>query len=158
LVFLSPARIAEKGLIPWILKTNFVLFADGEYPGYRFFREAMRSLTEYNRSVALYPDAAASYGKAFMEKYAGIIKLAMKANVPIVPVSMEWDDIDSPEKKVFPRGRLKVGEKVYISPNNKEFKDIFFKRRGFRKFGSLPKDDLQEIGRRVALRLRRVAV
>ncbi|GEM_PF-4178729 len=151
LVFLGPEPIINnKGIVGWILKTNFIVFAKGEYPGYRFFREVIRNLTEYNRSIAFFPDAASCYGKEFEEKYVGIVKLAIKANVPIILIKIEWGKMNNSS---LSRCNLEIGKRIYISPNNNEFHDIFFEKGGVTKFSALSKVDLQEIGRRLTLRL-----
>lgn len=153
-VFLSPKNIPNNGIVRWILKTNLVLFANGTDPGYRFFREVMRNITDYNRSIAVYPSAASVYAKEFQDKYIGIVKIALKANMPIVPVIARWSSV---KRKGFPTVggcNLEIGKKIYVSPNNPEFQDVFFKRRGFRKYSSLSKEDFDEIGKRIMSRLR----
>jgi hypothetical protein len=68
----------------------------------------------------------------------------MMANVPIVPVVTSWGN---------GKCRVWVGSRIFISPRSEEFKDIFFKRKGLRKFKELPREDLMVIGQRIFSKL-----
>jgi hypothetical protein len=62
-----------------------------------------------------------------------------------------------PPNKRIPRLRkcsVIIGKKMYISPENPEFKDVFFAHRGWRKFENLTKEQMEEIAVRIMEKVR----
>jgi 1-acyl-sn-glycerol-3-phosphate acyltransferase len=87
----------------------------------------------------------------------GFVKLAMRANVPIIPVAMKGTyEILPPHGHIprFKKCRIVIGKKMYVSPENPEFSDIFFRRKGERKFGNLTDEEMQEIAVRLMNKIR----
>jgi 1-acyl-sn-glycerol-3-phosphate acyltransferase len=155
-VFLAQRKIKTTFIIRWFTKFNNVLYIDKEYPGYSFFKELLQYL-DAGRLIVVYPEGTRSRtGKMLIPK-TGFVKLAMTANVPIIPVALKGTyEILPPQKRIprFKRCEVTIGKRFYISPDNSDLKDIFFRRTGERKFGKLTDDDLQEIAVRIMDKIR----
>lgn len=144
LTFVCPKQLPSEGISKHLRAVNHILFFDKK-ADFRFLRQFLSILRNFNRSIVISPQAAEKYIGKFSIDPVVIVRIAMMANVPIVPVIMAWHN-----KKCH----IEVGARVSISPRSEEFKDVFFKRRGVRKYRSLPKDDLNEIGRRIFAKLK----
>jgi len=156
IVFLAQKKIKETFLIRWFTKFHTVVYIDKDKPGYSFFKEIIRQLGG-GRLVVIYPEGTRSRtGKMAIPK-PGFVKLAMKTNVPIIPVALKGTYEILPPHKHIPRLKkceVTVGKKIYISPDNPDFKDIFFRKKGDRKFGKLTDENLQEIAVRIMDKIR----
>lgn len=148
LTFVAPKTLPEEGLIESLRAANHVIpFGEGEF-GYPLFRSILTVLRDFNRSVVISPEAAARYASHVTVDPSVVVRITMKANVPIIPVALRWRP--RPED-----GRLSkscdvwVGRKIFISPRAQEFRDVFFRTRGARKFEKLAPEDSAEIGQRV---------
>lgn len=139
LTFLSPRKLPEEKILRRLQKINRVLYLDGKI-NFRFLRELLTAVRDFNRSIVISPQAAVKYMSKIPVDPVLVVRIAMMANVPIVPVIMKWQG---------GKCRVWVGSKIYISPRAEEFKDIFFKRKGVRKFRDLPSEDLILIGKRI---------
>jgi 1-acyl-sn-glycerol-3-phosphate acyltransferase len=158
-VFLAQKKIKETFFVRWFTRFNNVIYIDREKPGYSFFKEILKWL-EAGRLFVIYPEGTRSRtGKMLMPK-PGFVKLAMKANVPIIPVALKGTYEILPPHKHIPRLKkceVIIGKKMYISPDNPDLKDIFFKNAGFRKFGKLDEEDMQKIAVRIMDKIRILA-
>ena len=155
LTCIVPRTLSHLPLVSLIARAGRILYFENyEKPGYPFFRELLRTLQDFNRSVLVSPDAAKVYSpNHFTVVPPLLVRLAMKASVPIVPVVTA--SLASERQGRQPSGHcdIFVGKRIFVSPRSAEFRDIFFKRRGARKFERLPPEDLAEIGRRIFTRL-----
>ena len=153
LTFIAPRNLPADGMIDLLCSINRVYYLDDKQLGYRFFKRVLGILRDFNRSVIISPEAAATYANQIPVNPAVIVRLAMAANVPIIPVVLT-----SQKDQKQPGGKSKrnvwIGKKIYVSPKAEEFRDIFFKQRGRRKFSELPKEDFIEMGQRVFNKLR----
>lgn len=145
LTFLSPRQLPADKVLKQIKRVNRVLYLD-EKVNFRFLRELLTTLRDFNRSVVISPQAAEKYASRIPIDPVIVIRIAMSATVPIIPIVISWNG-----KKC----RIWVGPKIYISPQSEEFKDIFFKQRGVRKYRDLPAEDLVTIGSRIFSKLKR---
>ncbi|PIQ86084.1 MAG: hypothetical protein COV74_06130 [Candidatus Omnitrophica bacterium CG11_big_fil_rev_8_21_14_0_20_45_26] len=156
LTFISPSDLPKSKIFNIIFASNFVMVLDEKKIGFSFFRRLMLILRDFNRSLVISPSAAMRYMKGVTINPLVIAKLAMKTNVPIVPVVIKWLNSYGQNKihRVMSRKcEVRIGKKMYVSPRTPEFKDLFFKRRGLRKFTSLTAEEYLEIGKRIFLRL-----
>lgn len=153
LTLIMPRSLPKDKDIDLFRSINHVLYLEDRV-GYKFFREILMILRDFNRCIVISPDAAKRYVSHVPVDPGVVAKIAMLANVPIVPVVLQWDS----KKRLFngrsERCTIWIGKRIYISPRNEEFKDIFFKRRGVRKFVKLPQEDLIELGGRIFSKLK----
>lgn len=139
LTFIAPRNLPNNKYLDVTRSINHVIFLD-EHLGFRFFRQLLATLRNFNRSLVISPFAAARYAPTLPMDPGVIVRISMLANVPLVPVVFRWSGKQC---------EVSVGKKVFISPRSSEFKDIFFKTRGARKFRNLSQEDLAEIGSRI---------
>jgi len=153
LTFVSLEDLPKSRIFNILQSVNHVLYFQDSQPGFLLFRKILRTLRESNRPIVISPEATRRYAKSIFVDRKVIVRIAMMAHVPVIPVSFNWC------KKVGLFGRavrkctIWVGKKIYISPRTKEFQDIFFSRRGHRKFSQLSQAELDEIGTRIFSRL-----
>jgi len=156
IVFLAQKKVGDTFFIRWLTRFHNVVYVDKDKPGASFFKKVIRYL-ESKKMLMIYPEGTRSRsGKMLMPK-PGFVKLAMRANVPIIPVALKGTyEILPPHRHMprFKKCRVVVGKKIYISPGNKDFSDIFFRRKGERKFGNLTDDEIQEIAIRLMDKIR----
>ncbi len=151
LAFIAPRSLPDEKMIHHLLAVNHVVYFEQKI-GYSFFRNLLSTLRDFNRTVVASLEAARSYARYVLINPAVLIRIAMKANVPIIPVTLSWQPGHG---TMADRSKCKVriGKQMFISPRTAEFKDIFFKKRGVRKFSRLPNEDLTEIANRVMSKL-----
>lgn len=143
LTFLAPRNLPEEKMLERLQKINRILYLD-EKINFRFLRELLASLRDFNRSIVISPQAAVKYMSKIPVDPVVVVRIAMMANVPIIPVVTRWQE---------GKCRVWVGSRIFISPRAKEFRDIFLKRKGSRKYRDLPAEDLITIGRRIFSKL-----
>ncbi|MFA4889212.1 MAG: lysophospholipid acyltransferase family protein [Candidatus Omnitrophota bacterium] len=159
IVFLAQKKIRKTFLISWFAKLHNVIYVDKDYPGYSFFKELIRNL-EARKQLVIYPEGSRSRTGKMLKPKIGFIKLAMKTNVPIIPVAMKGTYEILPPQKRIPRLRrcnVIIGKKIYISPDNPEFTDIFAKQSIGKRFMNLSDEGLQEIAVRIMDNIRVLA-
>lgn len=149
LTFIAPINLPEDKIIRKICSINFVLYIRQNLSNFSFFKNLFSILRDFNRSVVISLDAAKIYASDMKIDPISIVRLAMKASIPIIPVVFTWGI----GLKNMKRCHVKIGRKIFISPRTNDFKDIFFKRRGNRKFSRLQHEDFQEIAKRIFSRL-----
>lgn len=154
LTFIGTRGLPNEKILNQLRAVNHVLYLDDNKIGYSFFKNFHSILCDYNRSVVISPEAAEQYAKHVAINPAVIVRIAMTASVPIIPVRFDWQEKEKGSDKGIQKCDIWVGKSIYISPRAEEFRDIFFKRRGARKFMHLPYDDLAEIGSRIFLKLK----
>lgn len=151
LTFFAPKTLPSDKVIDRLLTSNFVDWFDSQNIGFRFFRRILSVLKDFNRSIVIAPDAAKYFEQNFSINPGVVVKLAIKASVPILPVVIDWKINGSKSNK---QCDVYIGKKLYISPRASEFRDIFFKRRGVRKFEKLTREEFSEIGERIFSKLK----
>lgn len=154
LTFIAPHNLPSNGLIKRLQSINNVLHIRNDKSDFRLLREILSTLRDFNRSVVVSPDAAKKYVKELSISPATIIRIAIKASVPIIPVVLKWRTDPNGGGNLNNQCDIFISKQLYISPRFPEFKDVFFKRRGIRKFGKLNEEDLLEIGDRVFSKLK----
>jgi 1-acyl-sn-glycerol-3-phosphate acyltransferase len=90
----------------------------------------------------------------------GFVKLAIKANVPIIPVGMKGTyEILPPDKRIprLKRCKITIGERIDISSENPMFKGITFIKKGANKSFTLNDKDTQEVAFRIMDKIRLLA-
>ncbi|MFH0984050.1 MAG: hypothetical protein V1882_00790 [Candidatus Omnitrophota bacterium] len=144
LTFISPRNLPFEKNFLRLSSIARMLHFDGLI-GYSFFRKLLAALRDFNRSVVISPQAISRYAGHIPIDFSVVARIAMAANVPIITVIMKWqNDVESRKGC-----QVQIRKKVYVSPRSEEFKDVFFKQKGLRKFRKLPKEDLTVIGQRI---------
>lgn len=160
-VFVAVKNLDKRSFVGWFMKLDIIVYVDREKPGYKFFKELMWHLNTQRRLVVLYPEGTRSRSGKMLAPKPGFIKLAIKTSVPIIPVAMRGTYEILPSQKSIPAMRkcdIYIGDKFYISPQNPELKDIFFRKRSSgRRFEDLDDDELQEIAFRIMEKVRTMA-
>lgn len=159
IVFVAVKKIKQTFLIRWFTKLHIVIYVDRDQPGITFFRDLMRYLA-LGKLVVIYPEGTRSRTGKMLKPKAGFVKLAMKANAPIIPIGiMGTYDILPPHKHIpkLIRCKVNVGKKMYVSPNNFEFEDIFFENKENPKLGKLTRKQIQKIAIRIMDKVRLMA-
>ncbi|MCB9799735.1 MAG: hypothetical protein H6757_03125 [Candidatus Omnitrophica bacterium] len=151
LCFLTTTELPDEKWIKELKAMNHVLPFDYQKNNFSFLRSILRSLRDFNRSVVISNEAAKKYADGINVDLSLIVRIAMKASVPIMPIVMK-KSLTRQSNKIAKRD-IFVGKKISVSPRALEFKDIFFKRRGVRKFSELPREDMAEIGRRILAKI-----
>lgn len=159
IVFIAVKKIKQTFLIRWLAKLHIVIYINRDHPGITFFRDIMRYLA-LGRLVVIYPEGTRSRTGKMLKPKAGFVKLAIKANIPIIPIGIKGTYRILPPHRYIPRlARCKVvaGKKMYVSPSNPEFEDIFFGNRENPKLGKLTKNQMQKISIRIMDKVRLLA-
>ena len=147
LVLVIPWDAHQKADIKNIDKLHQMLSLGPQGFDFSFFRQLLTDLRSYNRSVVVAPAAGAKFINDFLFDPVSLVRLSVKANVPIQPVVIEWGE---GQKSVSNRQcRVWVGKRIFISPKHSDFQDIFFRRRGVRKFSKLSREEYAEIATRI---------
>lgn len=149
LTLILPDHLPSDRLINVLRATNHLVRLGTRGVGYSFFREILKVLRNYNRSIVISPDAARMYMPEMPIDPRVIVRIAMMANVPIVPVVMRWSRSSMKASKGQDECEIWIRKKIFISPQNQEFSDIFFKAHGVRKFRKLAPEDFSAIGNRI---------
>ena len=105
------------------------------------------SLRNFNRAIILFPKFELDISKELVIDPSVVVRIAMMASVPIIPVSITWESSQAAKCSV------RVGKRCFVSPASAEFRDIFFKRMGTRKFSRLDRDELKVVAERIFSRL-----
>jgi hypothetical protein len=82
----------------------------------------------------------------------GFVKLAIKNNVPVLPVVFKGAYEAWPPHRKLPRFKkceIYLKKKIYVSPSTQIFKDVFFHRNHTKKFDKLSRRDYQIIAFRL---------
>ncbi len=159
LAFLAVAKIKDTPVIKTFTRWHTVVYVDREQPGMTFFRNLIRHL-ENQKLIVIYPEGTRSRTGRMLLPKNGFVELAMKNNVPIIPLALKGTyEILPPHKRIprFRRCSVFIGKKIFISPENPDFKDIFFEQRGFRKFRDLSREQMDKIAVRIMDKIRVMA-
>ncbi|MBI4430792.1 MAG: hypothetical protein HY587_03655 [Candidatus Omnitrophica bacterium] len=154
LTFIAGRGLPVEKSIEWLRSVNHVLYVDNNQFGYSFLKNLLSMLRNLNRSVVIPPEAALRYAGGLSVNPAVIVRIAMAASVPIIPVRFTWRAENGQLSRGIQKCDVWIGKTTYISPRTEEFHDVFFKKRGARKFRDLPDEDLAEIGSRIFAQLR----
>ena len=159
IVFLAVKKISQTFFVRWFTKMHIVVYVDRDRPGSTFFREVLRHL-EAGKLVVIYPEGTRSRTGKMLKPKPGFVKLAMVANLPIIPIAMKGTYEILPPHKHIPRltkCKVIVGKRMYVSPENPVFSDVFFQHRGDRKFRNLTAEQMQEVAIRIMDKVRMLA-
>jgi 1-acyl-sn-glycerol-3-phosphate acyltransferase len=158
-VFIATSKLKQRSLMNWLMRYGSVMYIDLEKPGISFLKEVMRHLRS-NKRIVIYPEGTRSRsGKMLMPKI-GFVKLALTANVPLIPVAIKGGYEAWPPHLRLPRLKkceVEFGKGIYISPFNPFLRDVFFNTRGYRKFSKLSNENFQLIACRLMDVVRRMA-
>lgn len=146
-VFVATQKLKKHPLLHWLMRYCSILYIDVENPGFGFFKEVIRQLKS-KKHVVIYPEGTRSRSGNMMMPKIGFVKLALKANVPVIPVAIKGTYAVWPPHRQWPRLKrceIEIGKKIYISPSNAMFRDVFFGLKGDRKFSKLNRGSLQFI-------------
>ena len=146
LVLIAPEELPKHKLIKRLKTFNQILYVKNHKFDFLFIKRFLMSLQNFNRSIVVPPAAGDAFIKDFSFNHANLVRLAMKANVPIQPVIINWSQQNSYSHQ---KCRVFIGNRLFISPRHPDFKDIFFKKRGARKLAKLMRDEYEEIGLRI---------
>lgn len=152
LTFIATPRLPNEKTLNQIRSINHILYWYDKQSGYSFFRKVLSILRDFNRSIVIAPDATTRYANNLTIDPTLIVKLAMIANVPILPIIIRWQE-ESEHAGALRKCEVTIKRRIYISPKAEEFRDVFFQRRGTRKFKKLSREELSEIGRRIFLKI-----
>lgn len=159
-VFIALKGLDQRSFVGWFMKLDIIIYVDRDRPGYRFFKELMWHLKTRRRLVVIYPEGTRSRTGKMLAPKPGFVKLAIQAGVPVIPVAMKGTYEILPPHRRLPRLKkcdIYVGDRIYISPQNPEFHDIFFRRsRRFRRYEDLEDEELEEIAFRIMDKVRRM--
>ena len=160
-VFVAVKNLNARTFVGWFMRLDIIVYVDRERPGYAFFKELLYHLKTQKRTVVIYPEGTRSRSGKMLAPKLGFVKLAMRANVPIIPIAMKGTyEILPPHKKIpsFNKCDIYVGDKIYINPDNPEFQDVF-ETQPAQKDGSYRLSDpqTQEIAFRIMEKVRRMA-
>ena len=158
-VFVAAKGLDQRSFVGWFMKLDTIIYVDREKPGYGFFKELLRHLSN-RKLVALYPEGTRSRSGQMIEPKTGFVKLALKANVPVIPVAMKGTYEILPPHRHLPRLRkcdVHFGKRIYISPATPLLRDIFFRRAGRQRYDDLNEEELSEIAFRVMNEVRKIA-
>jgi len=126
---------------------NRVIFLNPQKKMYSFLKEILVSLRNFNRAIILFPKFEFDISKELIIDPSVVVRIAMMASVPIVPVSITWGSSQTPKCNVT------IGKRCFVSPASAEFRDIFFRRKGTRKFSRLDRDELKMAAERIFSKL-----
>lgn len=150
LSYVAPTNLPNDPTVKALKTINHIIYINKK-KNFSVLKNILKSLRDFNRTLVLSLGAARAYADEIALDPVTIIRIAMKANVPILPVTIAWPSKEMGEN--LDKCSVKIGNPIYISPRTAEFKDIFFKFRGVRKFQKLPRVELQEIATRILSRL-----
>jgi 1-acyl-sn-glycerol-3-phosphate acyltransferase len=126
-VIVASEKLKTTKFMSWFLRLNKLIYVNPDKSTYRTTREIMAHLNQ-NKQILIYPEGTRSRSGKMLIPKPGFVKMAMAANVPIVPVSMKGTYKILPPDKIWPRFRkceVIVGKPFYINAENEEIKDLF---------------------------------
>lgn len=150
-VFVAVKGLNERPFVGWFMKLDTIVYVDRDKPGLSFFKELIRHL-DAGKQIVLYPEGLRSRSGKMLPPKTGFLKLALKQNVPILPVVMRGTyEILPPNKHIpaFKRCDVIFGKKIYISPSTPLFKDVFSEGAKNGKYSNLNDDQLNRVAYRV---------
>jgi len=150
-VFVAVKGLSERPFVGWFMKLDTIVYVDRDKPGLSFFKELIRHL-DAGKQIVLYPEGLRSRSGKMLPPKTGFLKLALKQNVPILPVVMRGTyEILPPNKHIpaFKRCDVIFGKKIYISPSTPLFKDVFSEGAKNGKYSNLNDDQLNRVAYRV---------
>jgi len=141
LSFVGLRSLERQKIFSRLVSLNRVLFIDPQKTFYPFLKNLLATLRDFNRSVVFFPTVDLDMAeKAFLDP-ALLVRIAMKASVPIMSVVIDWTN------KQPSKCRVSIGKRFFVSPSTEEFRDIFFGRKGARKFSKLDREELNAIAK-----------
>ena len=150
-VFVAVKGLSERPFVGWFMKLDTIVYVDRDKPGLSFFKELIRHL-DAGKQIVLYPEGLRSRSGKMLPPKTGFLKLALKQNVPILPVVMKGTyEILPPNKHIpaFKRCDVIFGKKMYISPSTPLFKDVFLEGPKNGRYSNLNDEQLNMVAYRV---------
>jgi 1-acyl-sn-glycerol-3-phosphate acyltransferase len=145
--FVGLRSLEKVGIFKRLASLNRVIFWNPKEKAYSFLREMLISLRNFNRTIILFPRFELDVSKELVIDPSVVVRIAMMASVPIVPVFVKW--VGSQALKCA----IVVGKRFFISPSSPEFRDVFFRRKGSRKFSRLDQEELKIVASRIFSKL-----
>jgi 1-acyl-sn-glycerol-3-phosphate acyltransferase len=127
-VFTAIKDLDKRKFVGWFTKLDIIIYVDRDKPGYKFFKEMIRHLRLHKRLLVMYPEATRSRSGKMLAPKPGFVKLALKANVPIIPIAMKYTYEILPPHKNFPklkRCEISIDKPIEITRENPELVHIF---------------------------------
>lgn len=159
-VFVAVKDLTRRTHVGWTLRFNTIIYIDREKPGFVFFKQVIWHLKVRKRLVVMYPEGTRSRTGKMLAPKLGFVKLAVRAGVPIIPIAMRGTYEILPPHKHVPKLKkcdVFIGDRIYITPENPEFRDIFFDSDGLRHYKQLEEDKLYRIAFRIMDGIRKIA-
>jgi len=160
-VFVAMKGLIQRSFVGWFMKLDIIIYVDRDKPGYKFFKDLIWHIREQGRQAVIFPEGTRSRTGKMITPKPGFVKLAMRTGVPVIPVAFKGTYEILPAHKQIPKLRkcdIYVGKKIYISPSNPEFYDVFFRRqREGEQFKALQDEELLEIAFRIMDKVRVMA-
>lgn len=142
LMHLCPAAsYSEEALQKTRLIIRVLPLPDTKSKALRFYKELLFALRDVNRTLVVGCDGS-NLERSDDLGVKRLVKISMLSSTPFLPISLEWDAARK-------HCSIVVKKKVFISPRSSEFKDVFFSRRGARKFSQLTDEQTVQIANRV---------
>jgi 1-acyl-sn-glycerol-3-phosphate acyltransferase len=130
--FLATRKLSRHPIMKYFMYYNYVLFVDRDSPGVSYFKQVIDVLKKGNIAV-FFPEGTRSLTGRIQRPKLGFVKLAIVAQVPIVPVCFKGTFEVLPKHKAIPRFKkadIFIGKPIYLKQYYKRY---------------LPKDELQAI-------------
>lgn len=118
-------------IVAWFLKVNGAFPVDREANDISAIKTSLKIL-KGGTSMMLFPEGTRNHTTTPMEAKPGVAMIAVKAKVPIVPITLKAD------YKLFKTMHIYVGEPIYL--------DEYFEKR-------VTSDDYQEISQKILDRI-----
>ncbi len=155
-VFIATKGLNDRSFVGWFMKLDTIVYVDREKPGYGFFKEMVRQ-TKMKKNVVIYPEGTRSRSGKMLAPKPGFIKLALLCGVPVIPLAMRGTYEILPPHEHVPKMKkcsIHIGEKLYISPSNPLFRDVFYRCAKDGKYTNLTDEGIEEIAFRIMNRIR----
>ena len=107
--FMGKEQLFNKPILGWILTTcgGLPVARDGQGSDIKVLKTSLRILKN-KESLLLFPEGTRNRGKEPLEVKAGIAMMAIKAKVPVMPISIEYT------KKIFGKVRVEFGDLIEL--------------------------------------------
>lgn len=107
--FMGKEELFNKPVLGWILETcgGLPVARDGQGSDIKVLKTSLR-LLKNKESLLLFPEGTRNKGTEPLEVKAGIAMMAIKAKVPVMPISMEYT------KKIFGKVRVEFGDLIEL--------------------------------------------
>jgi 1-acyl-sn-glycerol-3-phosphate acyltransferase len=154
-IFLASSKLQHTPFVNWFMKLDTILYVDIDKPGYSFFKKLYGYLNG-KKNIVIYPEGTRSRSGRMLLPKPGFVKLALRANLKIVPIAMAGTFEILPPHRHFPRLKrcdMHILPPVSLDKENPDFRDIFEKYNDAREINAR---DRQIIAIRIMNKIREV--